>query len=85
MKKLKKETNNTAIKGKINLFRLTKENQATKDRIIRDIRNLFEHGEEGNYYKPVIFGVMIKLNMKVTMIEIKCCQFNNIFVKLDQT
>ena len=49
MKKLKKETNDTTIKGKINLFRLKKENQATKDRINRDIRNLFEHGEEGNY------------------------------------
>ena len=48
MKKLKKETNDTTIKGKINLFRLKKENQATKDRIIRE-RNLFEHGEEGNY------------------------------------
>ena len=31
---------------------MEKENKATTDRIIRDIRNLFEHKEE-NYYKPV--------------------------------
>ena len=29
------------------------ENKAIKDRIIKDIRNLSEHGEEENYYKPV--------------------------------
>ena len=40
-----------------NIFRLKKEiNDTTvKDRIIRDIRNLFEH-EEGDYYKPVRVG-----------------------------
>ena len=53
LKKLKKETNDTAINGIRNLFRLKKENKAIKDRIIRDIRNLFEHEEEKNYYKPV--------------------------------
>ena len=31
---------------------MTKENEAIKDKIIRDIRNLFEH-EKGDYYKPV--------------------------------
>ena len=36
-----------------NPFRLKKENKAIKDRIIRDIRNLLEHEEEENYYKPV--------------------------------
>ena len=34
-----------------NLFRLNKENEAVKDRIIRYITNLFEHEED--YYKPV--------------------------------
>ena len=34
---------------------LKKENKLVKDRIIRDIRNLFEH-EEGDYYKPVRAG-----------------------------
>ena len=63
MNKLKKETNDATIKGVINSFRLKKENKAIKDRIIIDIRNLFEHGniknifehEEENYYKPVIY------------------------------
>ena len=36
-------------------FRLKKENQAIKDRTIRDINNLFEHEEE-NYYKPLRVG-----------------------------
>ena len=35
-----------------NLFRLEKETKAIKDRILRDIKNLFQHEEE-NYYKPV--------------------------------
>ena len=35
-----------------NLFRLKKENKAINNRIIREIRNLSEHKEEG-YYKPV--------------------------------
>ena len=34
---------------------MKKENKAIKNRIIRDIRNLFEHEEE-NYDKPVIVG-----------------------------
>ena len=29
-----------------------RENEAIKDRVTRDIRNLFEHEEEGNYDKP---------------------------------
>ena len=37
------------------LFRLKKENEAIKDRIIRDIRNLFHH-EENYYYKLVRVG-----------------------------
>ena len=54
------------------LFRLQKENEATKNRIIRDIRNLFEHEEDD--YKPVRvskFGVIIIFNMKVTVIKNK--------------
>ena len=45
MKKPKKETNDAAIKGIRNLFRLKKENKAIKYRILRDIRDLFEHEE----------------------------------------
>ena len=40
------------LKIQKNIFKLTKENEANKNRIIKDIRNLFEHEEEG-YYKPV--------------------------------
>ena len=43
----------TAIKDIKNLFRL--ETKAIKDRIIRDIRNLFDHGEK-DCYKPVNVG-----------------------------
>ena len=37
-----------------NLSKLTKENAGIKDRIIRNIRKLFEH--EQGYYKPVRVG-----------------------------
>ena len=40
------------IKDIRNLFRLEKEIKAIKHRMLRDIKNLFEHKEE-NYYKPV--------------------------------
>ena len=53
---------------------MKKENKAIKNRIIRDIRNLFEYEED--YYKPV---------MKVTMIKIKHYQLNNISTKLDRS
>ena len=36
----------------LDLFRLEKEHKAIKDRIIRDVRNLFEYEEE-DYCKPV--------------------------------
>ena len=48
---LRKELNYTAIKGIKNLFRLKKETKAIKDRILRDIKNLFDHEDEGNCYK----------------------------------
>ena len=55
--RLKKGLNYTAIKDIRNLFksfRLEKEIKASKDRKLRDIKNLFEHeGEEENYYEPV--------------------------------
>ena len=47
--------NNIAIKDIINVFRLKEENKAIKDRMIRDIRNLFGKKKE-NYYKPVRVG-----------------------------
>ena len=41
--RLKKELNYTAIKDIINLFRGEKETKAIEDRILRDIKNLFEY------------------------------------------
>ena len=52
MESLSLEKENT-IKNIRNLFRLEKETRAIKDRILRYIKNLFEHEEEENYYKPV--------------------------------
>ena len=52
--RLKKELNYTAIKDIRNLFRQEKETKAIKDRILRDIKSIFEHEkEEENNYKPV--------------------------------
>ena len=68
-----------------NLFRLKKEREAIKDKIVRDIRNLLEHEEE-DYYKPVRvinFWRTVIINMKVMVIEIKHYQLKNILIKLD--
>ena len=52
--RLKKEQNYTANEDIRNLFRQGKETKAIKDRMLRDIKNLFEHEKEDeNYYKPV--------------------------------
>ena len=67
-----------------NLFRQVKETKTIKDRILRDIENLIEFKkEEENYYKPVIFGVTIILNVRATEIEINHYQLKNILTKLD--
>ena len=62
MFRLKKPVNDTAIKDLRNLFRPKKENKAIKNRVIRDIRNLFEPENE---------EAIIKLNMKLLVIETK--------------
>ena len=41
---------------RLNLYRLQRENKEIKDRVIRNIRNLFEHEEEENFYKSVKVG-----------------------------
>ena len=41
------------VKDIRNLFRLEKKTKAIKNRMLRDIENLFEH-EEKDYYKPLI-------------------------------
>ena len=81
LKKIKK-TNDIAIEIKRNLFRLKKENKAIKDRIIRVIRNLFEHEEEDSY-KSVRIAITIILNLKVKVIE-KRYQLEDILIKLDR-
>ena len=48
-----KELNYAAITNIINFFTREKETKASKNRILRDITNVFEHKEEENYYKPV--------------------------------
>ena len=66
---------------------IKKENNAIKDRIITDIRNVFEHEEE-HYHKPVTVGNFWSnnyINMKVTVIEIKYYQLKNILTKLYHT
>ena len=51
--RLKKVLYYAEIKDIRNLFKIKKETKAMKDRILRDIQNLFEHEEE-NYYKPLV-------------------------------
>ena len=51
-KKLKKEMNDTTIKGVRILFRLKNKNKAIKYRILRDISNLFQR-DKADYYKPL--------------------------------
>ena len=85
--RLKKLLNQSAIKDIRDLLRWEKETKEIKNRILRYIKNLFEHEkEEENYYKPLRinnFGVVIILNMKVTVTEIKHYQLKNILIKLD--
>ena len=44
----------TAIKDIKNLFTLKKENEAIKNRVIRDIINLFKHEEEEEHYYKLV-------------------------------
>ena len=52
----KKQWEENIIKSIRNLFKLKKENEAIKDRIIRDIRTVLEQQEEKDYYKPIRVG-----------------------------
>ena len=47
------------IKNIRNLFKLEKENQAIKDKTMRDIKTFFEQ-QEAEYYKPVRFGEFLR-------------------------
>ena len=59
---MKKEIDDTAIKDIRKLLRLKKENKVIKDKLLRGIRNLFEHGEEKNYYEPVTVSIFLSNN-----------------------
>ena len=50
----KKQSEKNVIESIKNLFKLKKENEAIKNRIIRDIRSLFK--QEDDYYKPLRVG-----------------------------
>ena len=52
--KIQKQSKENIIKSIRNLYELKNENEAIKDRIIRDIGTLF--GQEDDYYKPVRVG-----------------------------
>ena len=54
------------IKNVRNLFKLKQENEETKDRIIKDIRTLFEQEEEKGYYKPIRGGNFWNKNFLVS-------------------
>ena len=58
--KLKKEIDGTAYSQKdiAKIFRLKKENKVIKDRMLRDISNIFDNKEEENYYTPVRISMM---------------------------
>ena len=49
---IENKKDDSTVKDIRNLFSLRKENEAIKDKIIRDFKNLIEHEEE-DYYKPV--------------------------------
>ena len=64
----------------------TKKTIAIKDRILKDIKTLFEHEEEQNYLKPVRtsnFWNNNYIEYKIKGDKIKNYQFKNILIKLD--
>ena len=54
-----------------------------KDKIISDIRFLFESNKEDYYQVIVMLLAAITLSMKAMLIEIKHYQLMNIFMKLN--
>ena len=52
----KKQSEENIIKSTSNFFKLEKENEAIKDRAVRDIGILFKQGND--YYKPRRIGII---------------------------
>ena len=73
----KKRSEENIIKNIRNFFKLEKENETIKDRIIRDIRILFE--QEDDYYKPI--GVGNFLNNSCIKYESSSDRNKNLSVK----
>ena len=48
-----KQSEDNIIKDARNLFQVLKENEVIRDKIIRDIRTLFESEKKKNHYEPV--------------------------------
>ena len=84
--RLKREIDDITIKDIRSLFRLKEENEAIKERVVRNIRNFFEYEED--YYKLIRLGNFWSkniLNIKVMVIEVKHYQLENILIKLEHT
>ena len=80
MKNLRPEEANI-IKNKRHPLRLEKETKGIKDRILRDIKNLFEE-----YYKPVRvnnFWSNNYIEYKSNSDKVEYCLLKNILIKLD--
>ena len=62
-------------------------NRAPEDRVLRDIRNLFEQEEEGRLLqtRSMTFIITIISNMKQMLIEIKRSHLKDVLIKLDHT
>ena len=72
-----------------NIFKIKKEYDAIKYKIIRDIGKLFEsENEEDDYYIPVRVGNFRSnsyIDYENNVIEIKCYQLKSILIKIKHT
>ena len=72
-----------------NIFKIKKENDAIKYKIIRDIGKLFEsENEEDDYYIPVRVGNFRSnsyIDYENNVIEIKRYQLKSILIKIKHT
>ena len=69
--KIEKQSEVNIIKYKKSFCTKKKENKEIKDRIIRDISRPFLNKKMIIINQKVIFGIIIILNMKVMVVEIK--------------
>ena len=67
----------------IYLDKKKKETKAIKDRILRDIKNLFEHKEEENNYKPVRVSTFWRNNYMEYKSIYECVSVEEYLIKKD--